>query len=188
MGRHGKRSSSGSDIVARLILGTGILVSGAALAVWIFPMGRSAPPPTPPPTPVGSVTLPADPPKVSTADPMAAYFAALPTPTPSTPSLDLFAGTWTATVVSVDVDWDAAPIRAARGQAPFRFTIRGDQMTAVDGRGQPRTLTAQAGEVVARGEGAPDVHLKIREGRLIGFISTDRPAKGRIEFHGTKDP
>jgi len=124
---------------------------------------------------------------------MAAFFAAVP-PRASEPSptLESLAGAWTATIVSVDVEGDPAPILDARGLAPFRFTIAFAagtwQMAAPDGRGAPRTLVAGSGEVVARGEGAPDVHLKLRDGRLVGFLTPERPTKGRIEFHATREP
>ena len=190
------------DPLSRIVLFTGIAISGAALIAWIIRSLPSAPapitpadrgnserrseegrPPTPP-APVGPA---------STEDKTAAFFAALP-PRPATapPGLEQFAGTWRATIVSVDVEGGQAPIREPRALSPFTFVIKpaggGWQMAAADGRGSPRTLAAAAGEVVARGEGAPDIRLNLQGNRLIGFIATERPARGRIEFHATKEP
>ena len=195
MGRAGKRQEQGRDLLGPSVLGIGILISGAALAVWVVPLLRSTPTAevrsdaTIPPT----VESKPEPRAVSPNDAMAAFFdAAKPTPAVATPALNQFAGTWTATVVSVDVEGDQAPIRDPRGLAPFTFTIAaaagGWQMASADGRGAPRTLAAGPGDVVARGDGAPDVHLSFRDGRLVGVIATEKPAKGRIEFHATKAP
>src|SRR6185436_5586431 len=98
---------------------TGILLSGAALAVWIVPGLRSGPAPTLtadlrlPETPTPSVPTNRS---GGTDESMAAFFAAVP-PRASEPSptLESLAGAWTATIVSVDVEGDPAPIRDARG-------------------------------------------------------------------------
>lgn len=181
------------DVAARLVLGVGVLVSGAALAFWFVPGRSSIPPATavvsaPAPAPPSEPPAPA--PKPSPEDAMTGFFKSLPPPRHApAPTIDSFAGTWTATIVSVDMDGDAGPIRDARSAAPFKFTIKvagGEwQMASPDGRGTPRTLVADAGGVLARGDGAPNVRLKLRDGRLVGLLET---AKGRVEFHAAKDP
>src|SRR6185295_14365761 len=125
-----------------IILGIGVLVSGAALVVWIVPMVRRTPAPA-------SETRSDRNPESTTApsaagvdDKMAAFFAAVPPRAAAAPpALEPLAGTWTATIVSVDVEGDLAPIRDPRGLPPFKFVIQsasgGWQMAAADGRGTP---------------------------------------------------
>ncbi len=111
-------------------------------------------------------------------------------PAAALPPLASLEGEWKGRVVSVDTDDPVIGQPPAFPDVAFRIVRQGEshRFIPASGLGAERILEAGPGEFLARGAGLPEIHLRPRDGSLVGWIETrDRPRR-RMEFHATRAP